>query len=144
MKYLIILLTANLFFLSCSPAKKVTEKTPDASLKETYWKLSELNGEAYLAQDGAEARIILKSENDRVNGLGGCNSFSGTYMLEAQNRIRFSNIASTKKACPALETETEFFRVLDMTDSYLIKGDTLVLFRARMAPLARFTALYLK
>jgi hypothetical protein len=37
-----------------------------------------------------------------------------------------------------METETELLKVLSMVDSYDLVGDTLVLNRARMAPLARF------
>ena len=47
-------------------------------------------------------------------------------------------------ACINMVTETEFLKVLDMADSYHLKGDTLQLFRARMAPLAKFAAVYLK
>jgi hypothetical protein len=46
-------------------------------------------------------------------------------------------------ACPNLETETHFFKALQMADNYILNGDTLILNKARMAPLARFEAVYL-
>jgi len=43
-----------------------------------------------------------------------------------------------------METEREFLQVLETADSYFLKGDTLMLNRARMAPLARFENVFLK
>lgn len=43
-------------------------------------------------------------------------------------------------ACPGVEGEERFLDVLTRADSYSLRGDTLVLNRARMAPLARFVA----
>jgi hypothetical protein len=39
-----------------------------------------------------------------------------------------------------MEIETDMNKALNMTDSYSVKEDTLILNRARMAPLARFEA----
>ena len=50
----------------------------------------------------------------------------------------FSGIAATLRACPDMETESQFFEVLVMTDNYAIAGMRLSLHKARMAPLARF------
>ena len=55
-------------------------------------------------------------------------------------RIAFSGIAATLRACPDMETESQFFEVLGMTDNYAIAGMRLSLHKARMAPLARFEA----
>ena len=82
---------------------------------------------------------------NRVIGSGGCNNFTGTYQLEPGNRIRFSQMVSTAKMCfTNMEVEQKLNQVLGMTDSYFVNGDTLILNRARMAPLARFEAVYLR
>jgi heat shock protein HslJ len=89
--------------------------------------------------------IIFKE--DRVNGSGGCNTFSGIYAINAPGRIKLSQIVATKKACfTGMETETELFRVLEMADNYTLSedGKTLSLNRARMAPLARFETVLMK
>ncbi len=130
--------------------KKIDQSayTSDASLVETYWKLVELNGKPLAATlpDGRqrEAHMILKSSGSRVHGSGGCNRFFGSYELEPGNRIRFSKIGSTMMACPGIDKESAFFRVLETADGYAISGDTLQLHKARMVPLARFEAIYLK
>lgn len=119
---------------------------PDALLIETYWKLTEIMGKPVSGQaDGKrEAHVILKKEKNRVQGHGGCNAFSGTYELKDLGRISFSAMASTKMACPNLDQESAFMSVFQKADGYIIKGDTLQLIKARMAPLAKFQAVYLR
>lgn len=74
----------------------------------------------------------------RAAGNSGCNSFTGSYELKDGSRIRFSQMASTKMACMDMTIEQEFLNILQSADSYWFDGATLVLNRARMAPLARF------
>lgn len=71
------------------------------TITETYWKLVELGGREPSMQEGQgkETHFILKEEGQRVVGNGGCNSFTGTYDLQEGNRLRFSQMASTKMAC---------------------------------------------
>lgn len=117
----------------------------DVNLVEKYWKLTELFGEPVTTPEGGkEAHIILKREGNHVNGNSGCNTFSGTYVLKPGNRIGFSKIASTMMMCLDMDTETKMHQVLETADNYVVNGDTLVLNRARMAPLARFEAVYMK
>ena len=75
-------------------------------------------------------------------GNSGCNQFSGDYELSDGNRIRFSRVISTKIACMDMTLEHRFLEVLANTDNYSLKNDTLSLNRERMAPLARFVAVY--
>lgn len=116
----------------------------DMNLVEKYWKLTELMGKSVVTPEGGkEAFMILKMEGNRVNGNSGCNTFNGSYTLKPGNRIQFSQMASTMMMCLNMETEKKMNEVLGMADNYVVNGDTLVLNRARMAPLARFVAVYL-
>jgi heat shock protein HslJ len=90
-----------------------------------------------------DAYITLKAEENRIIGNLGCNGFSGTYELGPDNRIRFSQIVSTRMMCLNMTVEDELKQVLGTADSYYVQNDTLILNRARMAPLARFTAVYM-
>lgn len=112
---------------------------------EKYWKLIELRGRPVPKLE-REPHLILKAEGGRVNGFGGCNGFTGSYELdEAVSRIRFGQVASTMMACPSgMEVEKAFHEVLRIVDNYSLNGDRLTLNRARMAPLARFEAVYLR
>lgn len=112
---------------------------------EKYWKLVELNGRPVPALK-REPHLIFKIADGRVNGFGGCNTFTGSYKLdEVASRISFDQVASTMMACPSgMEVEQAFHEILRTADNYSLNGDHLTLNRARMAPLARFEAVYLR
>lgn len=84
--------------------------------------------------------LTLVSEENRMTGNAGCNSFHGHYEITGEDRIAFSEIASTKIACEEMEVETELFNILETVNTFSIHGDTLIINRARMAPLALFVA----
>jgi len=132
-----------------------TEAIPSTSLSESqsvgitekYWKLVELNGNPIDEEKLARpAFIILKNEENRVTGNGGCNTLAGSYELDATTkRIKFSKMITTQMACLNMEVEFEMNKVLEMVDNYALSpdGKFLSLHRARMAPLARFEVVYL-
>lgn len=113
-------------------------------LEDRYWKLIELNGKPVAASQNPkkEAHMILKKEGNTVNGNGSCNSFRGSYEVTDGMKIKFSKVAATLMACPDMQVEDGFFKVLEMADNYYVNGDTLQLNKARMAPLAKFAAVY--
>ena len=113
---------------------------------EKYWKLVELNGKDVIADSTfiKDPHIILKDGNNRIIGNGGCNSISGEYKIESLNRITLSKMISTKMACQRMALESEFLEALQKADNFNVVGDMLMLNKARMAPLARFKAVYLK
>lgn len=114
-----------------------------AGLVDRYWRLTELLGQAVPPGNGQrEAHLRFHPATNRFSGNGGCNNLMGGFELSPPNRIRFSQPASTLMACPDVDAEREprFLDALTRADSYFLKGDTLVLNRARMAPLARFVA----
>ena len=119
-------------------------KKADLQITDIYWELIEINGQS---MEGValmkEAYIRLNSEDMRAEANGGCNGMGGTFTLdEENNRLSFSQLMSTKMACPNMEIEDQLADVLQRTDSYTVANDTLQLFRARMAPLAKFKAVY--
>lgn len=114
-----------------------------AGVTGKYWQLVELNGQPVPALKRAPY-LILNNEAARVTGFSGCNAFSGGYELdEAALRIGFGQLAATMMACPHMQVESAFFEVLRSADNYSCSDDGLTLNRARMAPLARFKAVYL-
>lgn len=128
---------------ACNPQGKNAPSAEAASLKETHWKLVELMGKP-VAQGTTPPNITLSSD-DRFHGSGGCNRIMGGYELKEPGRLRFVNSASTMMACmDTMELEREFLDMLGKVDSYVITDQNLQLNRARMAPLARFEAVYLQ
>jgi heat shock protein HslJ len=151
LKYFLIILFAFSSLLSCNSTKKSTNTdmssaNPNSELTETYWKLTELMGEPIVTTTGTktEMRMLLKKEGNQVSGNGGCNSFRGSYNLMEGNRLSFSQLAGTKMACIDMEKETTFMEALQKADNYAIQGKILSLNKGRMAPLAKFEAVYLK
>jgi heat shock protein HslJ len=107
------------------------------------WRLIELNGQALsaMAQPPAKVPFIQFDTQRRVSGNSSCNRFFGTYELNPTDRISFSPMGMTRMACLQDNTiEAGLMQVLSSADSYVVRNDTLVLNRARMAPLARWVS----
>ncbi|MBS1775787.1 MAG: META domain-containing protein [Bacteroidetes bacterium] len=139
--------------ISCINHKPIADKSSPTSahsdsslLTEKYWKLVELNGTSVAWKEGwvHEPQITFQSSDHRVHGNGGCNTFFGTYQIGSGNSIHLSQMGATMMACPNMETETAFLQTLEKVDNYTVIGDTLILNKARMAPLARFIAVYME
>jgi heat shock protein HslJ len=135
-------LLALLFVQCSSPKTSSSDAGKEISLEGTYWKLTELNGQPIPEPEQAnkELHLMLKSQDSTITAFAGCNGVGGNYELMAGNRIRFSRMISTMMACPALDTENAFKKVLETVDNYAIAGDMLSLNKAKMAPMARFKA----
>ncbi|MET2986625.1 META domain-containing protein [Aureibaculum conchae] len=114
-------------------------------LTDRHWKLVELNGKkvAYDKKKGNQPYLILRpDEENKVYGNAGCNRFFGTFELKEGNQITFSQLGATKMYCSNMETEKQFLEVLSKADNYSLDGETLMLNKAKMAPLAKFEVAY--
>jgi putative lipoprotein len=122
------------------------EPVATAGLKDTYWKLVELDGTLVIqaSQQRREARITFAGDGSHVNAFGGCNQLAGGYVQE-ENALRFTQMAGTMMACepPLMELEDRFLKMLGATTGYRIEGRLLTLFGGDQA-LARFEAVDLK
>lgn len=132
--------------ISGNLADRYILKKLDMGITEKYWKLTEIMGKPVVKTEdmGKEPHMILKMADFRVSANGGCNQMNGSFTLMPMNRIRFSQMISTMMACPNMEIEKQLSEVLSNADSYILNGDKLQLIRARMAPLAKFEAVYMK
>ena len=117
-----------------------------AELKDTYWKLIELDGATIVMEPAQqrEVRITLAGEGSRLIGFSGCNQLVGAYVQES-NALRFTQMASTKMACaaPFMELESQVLKKLGDTTAYRIEGEQLTLLGGDQV-LARFEAVYLR
>ena len=114
-------------------------------ITEKYWKLLSLAGKPVAPPEEGrkEAHFILKTNDNRVQGNGSCNTFSATYKISAGNAISFSPVISTRMACAGKNPEGDFFKALETANHYtLTHEDTLILRRDKEAPLAKFAAVY--
>ena len=107
---------------------------PSPPLENTIWELK------HIGQDNAIAKSenfpFMKLSAGKVVGFGGCNQFNGSYVHSGAT-LKFSAIAITKMACPALSNETAFMKELAKGSSYQIKSDQMVTISGQM-PLLLF------
>lgn len=146
MKKTIYLGLLSLFLFACSATKKKNTTEKNSVITEKYWKLIEIRGQKITVENFVkEPHFILKNEGNRIIGNSGCNSFTGTYELTPEtSRIAIYNIAMTRMACIKPTVEDAYIKILETADNYTLKNDTLNLNKGRMAPMAKFVAIYLK
>lgn len=117
-----------------------------AELKDTYWKLIELDGTkvTMVPTQTREVRITLASEGSRLIAFGGCNQLAGAYILDG-SKLHFTQMAGTLMACvsPFMELESQVLKMLGATTGYGIESEHLTLLGGGNV-LARFEAVYLK
>ena len=109
-----------------------------APLESSYWKLTRLGSQPVLvAERQREPHLILRPEEQRFGGSGGCNALLGGYRLDGE-RLEFSQAASTMMACPeGMQTEAAFAAALTQVRSWRVIGEHLELLDADGVPLAR-------
>lgn len=106
---------------------------------ETQWNLVEFENQKI---ENSKAHIILKGEQMKVIGNGGCNAFIGKIELfeKNNNSIELDKISSTKMACKLAYNEMSFFQSLTDISNYSVKEDTLSLGIDTLSFKFRFTA----
>ena len=110
-------------------------------LRNTYWRLVELNGRpVHPHENQREVHILLRGDQTAVRGFAGCNAFVGDFEVDGTN-LRFEKLAVTMSACPWLDEETEFVAMLEKVTGYRILGETMILL-GDTAVRARFRAVY--
>lgn len=136
-----VLLAAAAF--QCKPSK--IDTAAQATLLNTYWKLSEINGNPVITPENSkEVHIILTREGDesRLKGFAGCNTLGGTYLLEKE-KLSFTPI-TTKMMCDAdrMKVEDYLLNALNTANGYSIEGENMELLIGDTS-IADFKAVYL-
>lgn len=125
------------------PALVMPPALSEVALQGTYWKLTELGGQAMAPQgsQAPEAHIVLHGEG-RLAGSDGCNRLTGIYTQEA-GQLWFERLGGTKMMCPASGgVDAIFLRALLVANAWRLTGSTLELMAGR-EPVARFVAVAL-
>ena len=131
-------------FVSIAP-EGCSGPSPSAQLQNTYWKLMTLNNTPIESPEGTrELHLVLSSQDLRVKGFAGCNSFMGAYELEGA-KITFSRVAGTMMACAGdMSIERRIHEMLSRVAGWKISGETLHLTNAQGIPIATFESRYMK
>ncbi|MFO1305761.1 MAG: META domain-containing protein [Burkholderiales bacterium] len=124
-----------------APAKQAAQ----ATLRNTYWKLVAQNGKpAVVAKGQREPHIVLKADEFKVSGSGGCNNIVGGFTLDG-DRLRFTGMGSTMMMCPeGMEQERDFLKMLETVARYRISGEALTLADDKGRAIAKFRAVALR
>jgi heat shock protein HslJ len=94
------------------------------TLVGTQWRLESLGETAVVA--GSVVTLTFGADNT-VMGSGGCNNFSGTYMLNGDG-VTFSPLVSTKMACAGIsQQEAAFFEALGSATRYELTDEGLTI-----------------
>jgi copper homeostasis protein (lipoprotein) len=132
-------------FLDVRPGESCGAPVATANLEDIYWKLTHLGNTAVIASDRQrEPHLVLRSQDRRLGGSGGCNRLLGSYEL-AGDTLTFGHMAATKMACAqGMDTEQAFLEALTQVKAWKIVSEHLELFDAGGHLLARFEARSLK
>lgn len=79
----------------------------------------------------SDAHLIFNSENEIVNGSGGCNRIFGRFELNKNKSIRFLEVGSTQMACQNMSFEKRFLDLLDQVRYYDFKDTKMLLKNGR-------------
>jgi len=104
------------------------------------WILVELHGQVVEKNAKCkEAPFLQLNKDDKASVYAGCNKLFANYELYSGSHIRFRGIASTRMACQDMKTELVLIQVLQVVDSYTLKGEKMTLNKAGTV-LARFVS----
>ena len=98
-------------------------------LEGTTWKLAKMEAIPAKAVD-AEADFFtleFNAADTMVAGRTNCNRFFGKYELKGKE-LELKNLGMTRMACPDMQYEDAFVKMLDDVDRFEIKGSELTFF----------------
>jgi len=93
------------------------------------WVLEAMNGNAVSKEEfgGRDLpNMEININNNRFSGFSGCNRMTGGIFYE-EDLLRFTQVASTRMACPNMDKENEFLSALQASTSYKLENNRLYL-----------------
>ena len=134
-------LGSTLVLAACNTLPMGTDNPHQASLKDTAWQLSKLNGQAVNIDSSTPNRPhLVFSPELRVSGATGCNRLMGQAKVSGHS-ISLAPLATTKMACMDDNLETPFVAALNTAQQYQVKDNQLTLKDASGKVLAVLTAI---
>ena len=134
-------------FIDARSNQKCKQYQTDASLTNTYWRITSLDGRPVNPFNSwREPHILFISEDQRQTFAAtvGCNQLVGTYTITGKN-IAFNNTASTMMACPPiLDTLEKYLNdIITRTKQWQLKDNVLEFIDDKGVQIALFEAVYL-
>ena len=116
---------------------------PDSvPLATTQWQLMSYNtGSALLSNMVTEKISLMFTEDGKLNGSAGCNSYSSSYKKD-EDKLEIGAIRTTRKFCntphEVMKTEAGYLAALETVVRFTIREGTLTLYNARETRAAVF------
>lgn len=107
---------------NCRSYQKKTRRP----LVGTEWQLVQLDGKPVKPEEG-KFTLTLLAEGNRFAGVGACNRLMGKYEATEKGALKIGPVASTMMACPGMEQEDAFTKMLEATTHYDMDGPMLLL-----------------
>lgn len=116
------------FLYGCdnNPVPPVTD-ADNITLETAVWQLTEISvcPNPIKVPDTLPVPITIKFFDNKIEGFGGCNSFSGVYTPEG-SQLKITEIVRTEMFCANTSAwEDNFLGNLEYSRGYKIKGETL-------------------
>jgi copper homeostasis protein (lipoprotein) len=109
-------------------------------LEGSRWVLVRIGAESFVPREGRpEPYIVLQPSTKQAVGHAGCNRLAGAYRIEGSS-LSFGELATTRMACPDLDTEHAFLDALDNVARWKLEDNQLVLLNERNEPLLQLEA----
>ena len=101
----------------------------DKKLEGTTWKLARMEAipAAAVGKEADFFTLQFSAADTLVSGRTNCNRFFGRYELKGK-KLEFENMGMTRMACPDMQYEDAFVKMLDDVDRFEIKGSELTFF----------------
>lgn len=106
-----------LYLKNASDSTTMTMRKSDLTFLNGAWRVSVLDGKNIPAD--AEMQMVIDLPELKVHGNTGCNILNGSIFVDPakQNSLQFSNLATTRMACPGMEREQKFLVVLEQVET---------------------------
>lgn len=122
-------------------AERYVLKKVNDQLVGKKWHLVSFKGqEIQLKEAKAEHPYIEFAEDFTLTGYTGCNNLRGGYTLDDAQKISLSQLISTKKFCPEMETENEFLKAMNIVAFYEFENHALIFHDVEHQHIALFKA----
>ena len=120
-------------------------KVTSPSLSSIFFKLERLHGQPvpFLENQNEEIHFRADTVEMKIYGHSGCNTFRGSFRLEGDNNIQFSQMATTMMACDEeiMDQEQTILSVFEQTTNYLAQSDSVMYYDENNNELALFVGL---
>ncbi|MEN9433859.1 MAG: hypothetical protein RLZZ422_1448 [Pseudomonadota bacterium] len=129
----LIALVGYFLLLSGCNTQTNTSSIPNPLLNPSQWSLAK-------HPDTLSRPVTLNFESGRVNGFNGCNSYSGSYVANADGTLALGKPGTSRMLCSgiAAQTEREYMNKLSKVRMYALVRGQLLLLDAERKPLLTF------